>query len=136
MKHLDKLTDKQLAATSKEIASEEKRRANLRAAASAILIVLKKYKLSVRDLSDLNLSQKPLARNKKNTAGKKSRSVLEKKNVAKKSDKRAVVADKYKNPKGTEKWSGRGRAPKWVGAILAKRRISMAQFKTDKRYKI
>jgi DNA-binding protein H-NS len=96
---------------------------------------LKKYKLSVRDLSDLDLGQKPAARAKKNIAGKKGRSAPEKKNLAKKSDKRAVVAYKYKNPKGTERWSGRGRAPKWVSAILAKKRISMAQFKADKRYK-
>ena len=136
MKHFDKLTDKQLAATAKEIASEEKRRANLKAAASAILMVLKKYKLSVRDLSDLDLGQKPVARTKKNTAGKKGRSAPEKKNFARKSDKRAVVADKYKNPRGTEKWTGRGRAPKWVNAILTKEKINIDRFKADKRFQL
>ncbi len=136
MKHLEKLTDKQLAATAKEIAAEEKRRANLKAAASAILTVLKKHRLSVRDLTDLDLGQKPAARAKKKTAGKKGRPGAAKKTSAKKSDKRAMVADKYKNPKGAEKWSGRGRAPKWVGDILAKKRTSIAQFKADKRYKI
>ena len=58
MKQIEKLTDKQLAATAKEIAAEEKRRANLKAAASAILTVLKKHRLSVRDLTDLDLGQK------------------------------------------------------------------------------
>ena len=136
MKRLEKLTDKQLAATAKEIAAEEKRRANLKAAASAILAVLRKHKLSVSDLPGLELGQKPAARAKKKTAGKKGRPAAAKKTSAKKSDKRAKVAFKYKNPKGSEKWSGRGRAPKWVGDILAKKRISIAQFKADKRYKI
>ena len=136
MKHLEKLTDKQLAATAKEIAAEEKRRANLKAAASAILTVLKKHRLSVRDLTNLDLGQKPAARAKKKPAGKKGRPAAAKKTSAKKSDKRAMVAYKYKNPKGAEKWSGRGRAPKWVSEILAKKRISIAQFKADKRYKI
>ena len=136
MRHLEKLTDKQLAATAKEIAAEEKRRANLKAAAAAILTVLKKHKLSIRDLNDLDLGQKPVARAKKKTAAKKGRPTAAKKTFAKISDKRKMVADKYKNPNGGEKWSGRGRAPKWVGNILAKERISIAQFKTDKRYKI
>ena len=136
MKHLEKLTDKQLAATAKEIAAEEKRRANLKAAASAILTVLKKHRLSVRDLTDLDLGQKPAARAKKKLIGKKGRPAAAKKTSAKKSDKRAMVADKYKNPKGAEKWSGRGRAPQWVSDILAKKRITVAQFKADKRYKI
>lgn len=136
MKHLEKLTDKQLAATAKEIAAEEKRRANLKAAASAILTVLKKHRLSVRDLTDLDLGQKPASRAKKKPVGKKGIPAAAKKTSAKKSDKRAMVADKYKNPKGTEKWSGRGRAPKWVSNILAEKSISIAQFKADKRYKI
>ena len=136
MRHLEKLSDKQLAATAKEVAAEEKRRANLKAAASAILTVLKKHRLSVRDLTNLDLGQKPAARAKKKPIGKKGRPAAAKKTSAKKSDKRAMVAYKYKNPKGAEKWSGRGRAPKWVGDILAKKRISIAQFKADKRYKI
>ena len=136
MKHLEKLTDKQLSAKAKEIAAEEKRRANLKAAASAILTILKKHRLSAHDLTELNLGQKPTAFAKKKTAGKKKRPAATKKTSVKKSDKRAIVAYKYKNPKGSEKWSGRGRAPKWVTAIIAKKRISLAQFKDDKRYKI
>ena len=81
MKHLEKLTDKQLAATAKEIAAEEKRRANLKAAASAILTVLKKHRLSVRDLTNLDLGQKPAARAKKKTVGKKGRPAAAKKNI-------------------------------------------------------
>ena len=136
MNNFENMSDKQLAATAKEIAAEEKRRANLKAAASAILTVLKKHRLSVGDLTDLNRGQKPAAGAKKKPAGKKSRPAVAKKTSAKQTDKRAMVADKYKNPKGPEKWSGRGRAPKWVGDILVKKRISIAQFKANKRYKI
>ena len=136
MKQLEKLTDKQLAATAKEIAAEEKRRANLKAAASAILAVLRKHKLSVSDLPGLGLGQTGTTRAKRKTAAKRGRPAKAKNVVAKKNDKRSKVAFKYKNPKGSEKWSGRGRAPKWVSAILSKKRISVAQFKTDKRYKI
>ena len=118
-----------------QVAAEEKRRANLKAAASAILTVLKKHRLSVRDLTDLDLGQKPAARAKKKPPAKKV-ALRRQKTSVKKSDKRAMVADKYKNPKGAEKWSGRGRAPQWVSDILAKKRISIAQFKADKRYKI
>ena len=136
MNNFEKLSDKQLAATAKEIAAEEKRRANLKAAASAVLTVLKKHRLSVRDLTDLDLGQKPVTRARKKTPAKRGRPAKAKTVAAKKADKRAMVANKYKNPKGLEKWSGRGRAPKWVGDILAKKRISIAQFKADKRYKI
>ena len=136
MNNFEKLSDKQLAATAKEIAAEEKRRANLKAAASAILTVLKKHRLSVRDLIDLDLGQKPPARAKKKTTAKRGRPAKAKNVAAKKNDKRSKVAFKYKNPKGLEKWSGRGRAPKWVSDSLAKKRISIAQFKADKRYKI
>ena len=72
LKHLEKLTDKQPAATAKEITAEEKRRANLKAAASAILRVLSKYRLSLRDLTVLDLGQKPTARAKKKPVGKKA----------------------------------------------------------------
>ena len=78
MKHLEKLTDKQLSAKAKEIAAEEKRRANLKAAASAILTILKKHRLSAHDLTELNLGQKPTAlqkscRQKKASAATKRR---------------------------------------------------------------
>ena len=88
------MSDKQLAATAKEIAAEEKRRANLKAAASAILTVLKKHRLSVRDLTELDLGQKPAAGAKKKNTIKKSRSVAAKKSTAKQTDKRAMVANK------------------------------------------
>ena len=116
MKQIEKLTDKQLAATAKEIAAEEKRRANLKAAASAILTVLKKHRLSVRDLTDLDLGQKPVARAKRKTPTKKA-ACGGKKTSAKKSDKRAMVADKYKNPKAQK--SGAAAAARLTGSATS-----------------
>ena len=133
---LTKLSDKDLAKIASDIDLENKRRANHKAAASAILAVLRKHRLSVSDLPELELGQNSKTRTKKQTAAKRGRPAKAKSVAAKKSDKRAKVAFKYKNPKGSEKWSGRGRSPKWVSDILAKKRISMAQFKADKRYKI
>ena len=55
---LDKLSDKDLSKIASDIDLENKRRANRKAAASAILAVLKKHKLSVSDLSQLELGPK------------------------------------------------------------------------------
>lgn len=87
-------------------------------------------------MPNLDLGQNGKTGAKKKPAATRGRPAKAKTAAGKKNDKRAVVAFKYKNPKGAEKWSGRGRAPKWVGDILAKKRISIAQFKADKRYKI
>ena len=42
---------------------------------------------------------------------------------------RAPVADKYVS--GVDRWSGRGRSPKWVEAILQQRGITLDQFKAS-----
>ena len=136
MNNIEKLTDRELVLAARKIEAEAKIRANRKAAASAILAVLRKHKLSVSDLPNLDLRQIGTTRAKKKPAAKRGRPAKAKTVAARKNDKRANVAFKYQNPKGSEKWSGRGRAPKWVSAILAKKRISMAQFKADKRYKI
>jgi DNA-binding protein H-NS len=133
---LDKLSDKDLSKIASDIDLENKRRANRKAAASAILAVLKKHKLSVSDLNQLELGPKAKKAKSKKTPSNRGRGGKGTAAAPKKADKRAKVAFKYKNPSGLEKWSGRGRAPKWVSAILAKKRISITQFKADKRYKI
>ncbi|MDA8622546.1 H-NS histone family protein [bacterium] len=66
----------------------------------------------------------------------KAKNVSTKEKKTKKNDKRGKVAMKYKNPKGSDKWAGRGRSPKWVAEILTKQKITLAQFKQDKRYTI
>lgn len=133
---LTKLSDKDLAKIASDIDLENKRRVNRKAAASAILAVLRKHRLSVSDLPELELGQNSKTRAKKQTDAKRGRTAKAKSVAAKKSDKRAKVAFKYKNPNGSEKWTGRGRAPKWVSDVLTRRRITIEQFKNSKRYKI
>ena len=43
--------------------------------------------------------------------------------------KKAEVAAKYMDPKSGDLWSGRGRSPKWVVAIMEERGISITEFK-------
>ena len=65
MKSIEKLTDQQLALAARNIEAERKLRASRKAAALAILAVLKKHKLSVNDLPELKLNQIPKRREKK-----------------------------------------------------------------------
>lgn len=133
---LDKLSDNDLAKIASNIETENKRRANRKAAAAAITAVLKKYKLSIDDIPELGLAKRPSKAGRKRSVATRAKAAKAKAGPAKKADKRVKVAYKYKNPEGREKWSGRGRAPKWVNAILENNKISIAQFKTDRRYKI
>ena len=133
---LEDLSDKDLAKIAGNIKEENKRRANRKAAAMAIIAVLKKHKLSIGDIPELELGKRPSKTGRKRSVAKKTMATREKAKPSTKTDKRLKVAYKYKNPKGPEKWSGRGRAPKWVNAILENNRISIAQFKASKRYKI
>ena len=133
---LEDLSDKDLAKIAGNIKDENKRRANRKAAAMAIIAILKKHKLSIGDIPELELGKRPSKTGRKRSVAEKTMAAKSKEKSSKKTDKRLKVAYKYKNPKGLEKWSGRGRAPKWVNAILDNNRISIAQFKASKRYKI
>ena len=133
---LDKLSDKDLAKVASNIEAENRRRANRKAAAIAIVAVLKKHKLSIGDIPELGLGKRPSKTGRKRAVATRTSAAKAKAEPSRKTDKRLKVANKYKNPEGPEKWSGRGRAPKWVTAILDNNRISIAQFKASKRYKI
>ena len=133
---LENLSDKDLAKIASNIETENKRRANRKAAAAAIIAVLKKHKLSNDDIPKLELETRSSKTGRKRAIAKKTVAARAKAKPAKKTDKRVKVAYKYKNPNSLEKWSGRGRAPNWVNAILANNKISIVQFKADKRYKI
>ena len=49
--------------------------------------------------------------------------------VAAKAKKNSDVAAKYKDPSSGSLWSGRGRSPLWVEAILQARGINIKEFK-------
>ncbi len=133
---LEDLSDKDLAKIAGNIKEENKRRANRKAAAAAIIAVLKKHKLSIADIPALELGKRPSKTGRKRAVATKTMAAKEKVEPPQKTDKRAKVAYKYKNPKGPERWSGRGRAPKWVNGLLENHKISIKQFKASKRYKI
>ena len=126
---LNDLSDKELA-KSNNIKIEN---VNRKVAAMAILAILKKYKLSISDIPELGLKSDlrqlgvrikcHTARTAKLRAG------------AKKTDKRVKVAYKYKTLR-VQIRSGRGRTPRWVNDILENNKITITQFKADKRYKI
>ena len=58
--------------------------------------------------------------------------------VSKKTKTRAAskVPAKFKNPKGQETWTGRGRAPNWVSEICQTTGITLTEFKTSSAYLI
>ena len=49
---------------------------------------------------------------------------------------RADVQAKYKDPASGDTWSGRGRSPKWVSAILQSTGMTIEQFKASGDYHI
>ena len=133
---LENLSDKELAKIADNIEEENKRRANRKAAAASIIAVLKKHNLSIGDIPELDLEKRPTKSGRKRAVARKTMAAKTKATPSKKTDKRFQVAYKYKNPKGSEKSSGRGRAPKWVNAILVNDEISIEQFKASRLYKI
>jgi DNA-binding protein H-NS len=58
--------------------------------------------------------------------------------ITMKSKRQAVskIPAKFKNPKGKETWTGRGRAPIWVLAICEKTGLSVSEFKNSATYLI
>ena len=133
---LENLSDKDLAKIASNIETENKRRANRKAAAAAILAVLEKHKLSISDIPKLGLGKRLSAPGRKRSVATKEKKAKTKAGATRNTDKRIRVAFKYKNPNGSERWSGRGRCPGWVNTIMKNNKITIAQFKADKRYKI
>ena len=70
---LAKLSDKDLAKIGRDIDMENKRRANRKIAASAILTVLRKHKLSINDLPNLDLGENGKTGAKKKPVAKRGR---------------------------------------------------------------
>ena len=55
---------------------------------------------------------------------------------SKEDDGQKAVAPKYKNHVTGETWSGRGRSPKWVVAILQEREWTVEEFKQSDEFLI
>ena len=133
MTNLSNLSASQLNKMIENTKAEIKRRENIQAAQTQIQAILKKFGLRIQDL-DL----KTASTLKKQKAGRKSTSKAKapRAKSSKTKDNRAKVLPKYKNPNGTETWSGRGRLPSWVEDICQSEGISVEKFKTDTRFAI
>lgn len=130
MADLSKLTKRQLDKMLSDTQAELRRREDVTKAENEIRDILTKYPISIRDI-DLNaLILKPgSARQRDTKTTRKAKS-------AGKQDNRATVAAKFKSLDGTKKWSGRGRAPKWVMDYCEKENISIDVFKKDEKFLI
>ena len=100
MKQISKMSDSELAESARKIAREMEERSNRKAAANAILAILKKHGLSVSDLPELAVGQKRSKRSKRKSVAKRGRPAKAKIVAAQKNDKRSKVAFKYKHPSG------------------------------------
>ena len=139
--NLKNLTDKELLELLNDVQAETNRRTRLGQARVEIQKVLKKYDVDSSELSFDSSKSVEIGTNKKRKAKKpinsasrdtqKSARNINGKSASARPDSRSNVKSKYKNPNGTEKWSGRGRAPKWVLDICKSEGISLESFKTN-----
>ena len=125
--------------------AELNRRENITLAQKEIASVLKKYKLSLADITNngtgLNAGLKPQGKATQKVVKNTKSSKIAKKNqkhapVAAKTDQRSSVKAKYRDPSSQNTWSGRGRSPNWVKSLCEKEKIDIKAFKSDKRFQV
>lgn len=73
---------------------------------------------------------------KKSPSGKSNAAVKMTTKERLKPDQRSPVAQKYLNPNGKEKWTGRGLAPGWVMNLYEQENIDIENFKLDPSFEI
>ena len=112
-----------------EIKEQMVRQEKIELIQSEITKLLKKHSIQFDeiDVSVFANSKEPLKKNKRKRAQKSQ----ERKQ---KNDRRSVVAKKYRNPKGSETWSGRGKSPRWVVEQCDQHSITIQEFKADPRF--
>jgi DNA-binding protein H-NS len=122
VKQLKKLTED----AKKEITAKRKKNKVIERVREQMERKLAKAGLSITDLyPTLEKGQKPVATKKNKKAKAKA-----------KAGKRALVAPKYKDTAGKNKWTGRGRSPLWVKEICERDGIDVVAFKTLPQYRI
>lgn len=121
MKSITKLSKNDLHAMIKQAEAELAQRDHHEKALAEINKIIQSRGLSKKDLMDM-IGQLTFGRGKK-LARKASGST-------------GKAAPKYRNPTGSDTWTGRGRAPKWVNDICASYGIDINIFKNDPRFKI
>ena len=118
VKEIVALTDKELSDFLASAKAEKVRRQKILAAVAEIKLTLKKHNLSMKDVEGMISNEKDHALTKENKI-----------KIPKK--KRAKAAVKFKNPYGSEFWTGRGRTPRWVITVCEKDNITVAEFKNS-----
>jgi DNA-binding protein H-NS len=130
MSKLSKLTKTQLDKMLSDTQAELSRREGVTKAEKEIWAILKKYSINIGDI-DLATLRSNADGSRKGKAGAKRK--------AKRAggiDNRASVAAKFKSLDGSETWTGRGRAPKWVISQCESEGMSVEAFKEDARFLI
>jgi DNA-binding protein H-NS len=98
--------------------AEAARKAEISAVLAEIKAKMAAYGITVADLG----GRAKAARGRKPKLAKAAKSAKPAKDKAKPVKARKPVAVKYRNPETGETWTGRGKAPKWLAAELAKGR--------------
>ncbi len=130
MSKLSKLTKTQLNKMLLDTQAELSRREGVAKAEREIRAILKKYSITIGDL-DLAALRPSTGGSRKSKAGAKRQATR-----ASGKDNRASVAAKFKSVNGSETWTGRGRAPKWVVSQCESEGMSVEAFKQDARFVI
>ena len=97
--------------------------------------VLKKYQLQALDIDWAQINKLTKFGNRKKTIQKSNSASKITAKRGNDRDKRKSVVPKYSNPNGRDKWTGRGRAPRWVINICEQENIDVKDFKIDPRFK-
>ena len=130
MPKLSKLSKAQLDKMLLDTQAELSRREGVTKAEKEIKAILKKYSINIGDIDLASLrSNAESSRKGKVGAKKKAKSAGGK-------DNRASVAAKFKSLDGSQTWTGRGRAPKWVVSLCEREGMSVDAFKEDVRFLI
>lgn len=130
MPKLSKLTKTQLGKMLLDAQAELNRREGVTKAEKEIRTILKKYSIAIGDI-DMAALRSSAESSRKGKAGAKKKA----KRAGVKDD-RASVAAKFKSLDGSETWTGRGRAPKWVVSQCEREGMSVEAFKEDERFLI
>ena len=130
MSKLSKLTKTQLDKMLLDTQAELSRREGVTKAEKEIRAILKKYSITIGDI-DLVALRSSADTSRKGKAGAKKKA-----KGASGKDNRASVAAKFKSLDGSQTWTGRGRAPKWVVSQCESEGTSVDAFKQDARFLI
>ena len=126
MKRLSKLTKAELEKTIGEAQKELNRRNSILQATQEIDKILKKYNLTAADIEFKTLLSKSKSNSRLKVTGTPS----------KQKKTRAKVPPKFKSLDGEQKWTGRGRSPRWVVALCEAEKLTIDAFKMDPRFTI